>query len=140
MRSKGILLGWLLLGLSGCQCCTLFDHYAAWVDCVADDEHHFERIYVPAWDLNRIGRPDWCQCRLNRAFCRCACDRCKPAPCEYVVCQERLIPPTRISQPDWSQEEGLSDDPAEMFNESTLEPLPPVTEEQAEEELLLPQP
>ena len=112
MRATGFWLGCLLLGLSGCQCCPLTESYATAIDVISDHEHHFERVYVAGLDLNRIGRPDWCSYRINHLFCPCVCDRCRPAPCGYVVQTERYIPPTQISQPDWAQEESEPTEPA----------------------------
>ncbi len=70
----------VVVGLTGCQCCPLTDPYADAIDCIADHEHHFEVLYSPCYDLTRIGRPDWCQCGVNRLLCQCRCDRCKPLP------------------------------------------------------------
>lgn len=70
----------LLVLTAGCQCCPLTDHYASAVDCIADHEHGLDVLYTPCLDLTRIGRPDWCQCRVNRWICPCRCERCKPLP------------------------------------------------------------
>ena len=107
-RLAWMLCGVFLINLAGCQCCRLTEHYAGLIDCISDHEHHYEVLYCPGWDLNRIGRGDWCSYRHNRLFCRCVCDRCKPAPCGYCVVMEtgRVLPtvPNTISQPDWAQE------------------------------------
>lgn len=82
MGARRFVLAGLLLagGLCGCQCCSLFDHYADTIDCIATKECNFDRFYCPCLDLTRIGRPDWCQCGFNRALCPCACARLKPLP------------------------------------------------------------
>jgi hypothetical protein len=107
MKTAGLLLCVLLPGLTGCQCCCLFEPYASLVDCISDHEHHFERYYSSGWDLNRIGREDWCQYPEHRFWCPCACARCRPAPCEYLVCQPtgRVFPPHPMAPPPgWSEE------------------------------------
>lgn len=130
MRFAGTLLGLMLLGLTGCQCCALTEHYASAVDCISDHEHHFERFYHPGWDLNRIGRSDWCSYPKNRLCCRCVCDRCRPAPCEYIVCREtgRLLPPT-VTHPDWSEQPPPESGVDERFQpEEAIVPPTPLVE------------
>lgn len=76
----GIAALMLAVGLSGCQCCCLFERYADEIDRIATDECCLDAFYCPCLDLTRIGRPDWCQCGFNRLLCPCACARCKPLP------------------------------------------------------------
>lgn len=140
MRLQGIFLSLLLVSLSGCQCCGLFNRYADAIDCISDHEHHFERFYCPCWDLNRIGRPDWCSCRPNRILCRCACERCRPLPCEHAVYQETgFVLPENASQPDWSQQEPEPTDSLDVEPQILEGEVPPLPEEaEAEKDLLLP--
>jgi len=78
---RRITFGLLLAGgTCGCQCAPLTDHYANAVDHIADRELALDALYHPGLDLTRIGRTDWCQCGINRALCRCACERRKPLP------------------------------------------------------------
>ncbi|MEX1232893.1 MAG: hypothetical protein WEB58_21780 [Planctomycetaceae bacterium] len=70
----------LLWGLTGCQCSVLTRYYADAVDDVSDYDLEMDAFYRPTWDLNRIGKPDWCQSAFNRFWCRChGCD----AYCDY---------------------------------------------------------
>jgi hypothetical protein len=78
IRGLGIAL--IIGGVCGCQCCRMTDHYADAVDCIATHETELDALYHPGLDLTRIGRADWCQCRINRALCPCACERRKPLP------------------------------------------------------------
>ena len=113
-RFMMVLSVWCLVALGGCQCCCLKERYASFVDNVADHEHCFEVLYSPCYDLNRIGRSDWCSCRPNRFFCRCACDRCKPAPCGFCVIQETgRIQHNPVSHPDWATETPMPVEPTE---------------------------
>ncbi|MEX0700742.1 MAG: hypothetical protein WD069_01460 [Planctomycetales bacterium] len=63
----------------GCQChpCAR-DGASDAVDCVNDHAPVFDHLYHPAFDLTRIGQPDWCAYPLNRALCGpgCACREC----------------------------------------------------------------
>ncbi len=78
---RRITAGLLLAGgFCGCQCAPLTNHYADAVDHIADHELALDGLYHPGLDLTRIGRSDWCRCGINRAFCRCACERRKPLP------------------------------------------------------------
>jgi hypothetical protein len=154
MRSTAFMMVLLagLAGLSGCQCCALTEHYACLIDWASDHERAEEISYHPGWDLNRIGRPDWCRCRLNRALCPCACSRVRPAPCGYVVCREtgRGVR-DQVKHPDWSQSAPSQDGPEQTPLEdlsSEDAPLPPAlqqgdvpqspVEERGERDLLLP--
>lgn len=135
MRSTALMMVLLagLAGMSGCQCCALTEHYACLIDCISDHEHAMERFYHPEWDLNRIGRPDWCRCRLNRALCPCACNRVRPAPCGYVVCRETgVVVRDQLRYPDWSQSAPSQDDPEltpleDLSSEDA--PLPPALQQ-----------
>lgn len=60
---------------SGCQCCHFTECYADIIDDVSDHKIVLDGLYNPATDLNRIGKPDWCACPLNRAICNCG--RCR---------------------------------------------------------------
>ena len=57
----------LVMG-SGCTVC----HYISekWADCVDDFQRHhsltYDHLYHPWMDVSRIGKPDWCECRVNR--------------------------------------------------------------------------
>jgi hypothetical protein len=106
----------MVVSACGCQCCFLYEPYADAVDCVADHEHHFDRLYRPWYDLTRIGRPDWCQCPLNRALCPCACQRCKPMP--------HIIDPTPSSYPQEPPQERL---PREADEQRPADDVPPET-------------
>ncbi|MEX0718327.1 MAG: hypothetical protein WD066_17160 [Planctomycetaceae bacterium] len=77
---------WLIASLclsagssAGCQChpCAR-DCYSGVIDCANDHAPVFDRLYHPAFDLTRIGQPDWCACPLNRAICGpgCGCKEC----------------------------------------------------------------
>lgn len=57
----------------GCQCSPLFEPYAGLIDGVSDIDPTLDPLYHPAWDLNRIGKPDWCTSPVNRFLCRRAC-------------------------------------------------------------------
>ena len=121
-----VLSVWWLATLAGCQCCCLTERYASFVDHVADHEHCFEVLYSPCWDLNRIGRSDWCSCRMNRVFCRCACDRCRPAHCEFcVIAETGRIRQGPVSRPDWAEEAAPPIEPTETIPLDDLsEPVP----------------
>src|SRR5690606_5168269 len=84
-------------------------------------------------DLNRIGRPDWCCCPVNRLLCPCACARIRPAPCGYVVCRERGgVGRDAVKHPDWSQQPPSADGPEQTPLEdlsSEDAPLPPALQE-----------
>jgi hypothetical protein len=79
----GVGLAWLVAG-GGCQCCHVFEPYADVIDHVSDHEHSLECLYHPAFDLNRIGKPDWCTCPLNRLLCHRACKRLWVDPRRYL--------------------------------------------------------
>lgn len=75
-------LGWISIGLAGCQCCELTERYQDHIDHIADRSPHLERFYHPGLDLTRIGYPDWCQNPINRAIygdCCCRDTRQQPA-------------------------------------------------------------
>jgi hypothetical protein len=57
-----------------CRCIT--DHYADIIDDVNDHSPTFDCLYCPAFDLTRIGKPDWCECPMNRCLdWQCSCNR-----------------------------------------------------------------
>lgn len=125
MTALKLLLLSGLAGLTGCQCCALTEHYACLIDRISDHEHAKERFYHPELDLNRIGRPDWCSCRLNRLLCPCACSRVRPLPCGQVVCRETgVLQPDTVKHPDWSQQPPSQEEPAVEDA-----PLPPELQE-----------
>lgn len=63
----------MLLSAVGCQCCGVTERYCDLVDDVSDCKPNLDRFYRAEFDLNRIGKPDWCQSRINRAICPCSC-------------------------------------------------------------------
>ncbi|MDA0832115.1 MAG: hypothetical protein O2955_08290 [Planctomycetota bacterium] len=66
----------LFWGLAGCQCSMLTRYYADAIDDMTDRDLEMDCFYRPTWDLNRIGKPDWCQSAFNRFWCRCnGCNR-----------------------------------------------------------------
>jgi hypothetical protein len=76
-----------VLGLGGCQCSPLTEHYTDAIDHVADREPCLDALYHPCFDLTRIGQPDWCSCGFNRLWCHWGC--CKPhcgEPCPALCC------------------------------------------------------
>lgn len=74
MKTRWISITLVIISLiSGCQCCSLFDHYANVVDDVNDTHVYFDRCYNPKYDLTRMGKPDWCS-PLNGFFCRRCCN------------------------------------------------------------------
>lgn len=131
MRSTALMMVALsgLVGLSGCQCCCLTEPLSHFIDRIADHEHAWQYYYHPELDLNRIGRRDWCRCRVNRMLCPCACARIRPAPCGYVVCRETgVLPSEKVRHPQWSQtpsSDGEPDltSPEDLSSEDA--PLPP---------------
>lgn len=72
-----IVLIQLIIVSSGCQCFQASNRYYNLIDDVSDSEVYVDRFYRPTWDLTRIGKPDWCQSRFNRWWCKC-CDNCGP--------------------------------------------------------------
>lgn len=62
--------------ISGCQCSPLTAKYADLIDDISDQPFRLDPLYIPALDVNRIGRPDWCQCPLNRLWCGYGCRNC----------------------------------------------------------------
>ncbi|QDV53613.1 hypothetical protein [Gimesia fumaroli] len=66
-----------LIVSSGCQCFKASNLYYNLIDDVSDTQIYADRFYRPTWDLTRIGKPDWCQSRFNRWWCKC-CSDCRP--------------------------------------------------------------
>ena len=64
------LLFCTILPLVGCQCCSHTDRYSNKLDDIADHEPNLDRFYHAEFDLQRIGKADWCRNRLNRTLCR----------------------------------------------------------------------
>ncbi len=64
------------LALSGCQCCSKTEAYNDVIDDVNDHTFCMDNFYNPAWDLTRIGMPDWCQSDFNRKWCALGCCKC----------------------------------------------------------------
>ncbi len=65
----------------GCQCNDFRNKQADVVDCIVDHVPHCDRFYTPVLDLNLIGRPEWCDWRVNRLLCpkcwnKCGCEEC----------------------------------------------------------------
>lgn len=137
MRSTALKMVLLagFAGLSGCQCCALTEHYACLIDWISDHERAEEISYHPGWDLNRIGRPDWCTCRVNRLLCPCACARLRPPPCGYIVCRETGVLKQHPHGPESAPQEEVPDQmPLEDQtppDDQTIEdaPLPPALQE-----------
>ncbi|WP_437222927.1 hypothetical protein SH661x_003002 [Planctomicrobium sp. SH661] len=74
-------LGALLVGMAGCQCCALTEHYQDTIDHIADRSPHMDNLYCPGLDLTRIGYPDWCQYRFNRwLYGDCCCRDTRQQP------------------------------------------------------------
>ena len=69
-----IVLIQLIIVSSGCQCFQASNRYYDLIDDVSDSEIYVDRFYRPTWDLTRIGKPDWCQSRINRWWCKCCND------------------------------------------------------------------
>jgi len=70
-----------LLGVAGgCNCCCLMDRYGDHVDDIGQCHPELDCLYHPAYDLSRIGMPDWCACPINRILGGCACD-CQECCC-----------------------------------------------------------
>jgi hypothetical protein len=67
-----------LMMAAGCQCAPLTDPYLDAVDYLADRELELDALYHPAFDLTRIGRPEWCCCRMNWRWCRRGCTHRPP--------------------------------------------------------------
>jgi len=130
MRVPALLLPMAVVaGLAGCQCCGVTERYADVVDDVSDHKPVLDRLYHPAYDLTRIGKPDWCCNRLNRWWCRRAC---RGDCTTYHGCCPWCLPPKpeasqvvpanhlRSNQPDG----GLKTPPAPK-NGSPPSPQPP---------------
>ena len=98
-----LCLGLLTLVFAGCQCCPCSDVYSNVIDDTSDclAKPSADCLYCPALDLNRIGKSDWCECRLNRLLCcRCCqsdcddrnnCDHCtwtESTKCRTVGCTD----------------------------------------------------
>jgi len=65
-----VLIAFVALFLTGCQCCRLSEPYADLIDDISDRPVTLDALYNPELDLQRIGKPDWCRSRLNRWLCR----------------------------------------------------------------------
>jgi hypothetical protein len=129
MRSTALMMVALagFAGLSGCQCCCLTEPVSHLIDRIADHEHAWQYCYHPELDVSRIGRSDWCRCRLNRMLCPCACSRVPPPPCGYVVCRETgVLHSEKVRHPDWPESAPMGDaDPVPGEEPSEEAPLPP---------------
>lgn len=79
-----IVLIQLIIVSSGCQCFKSSNLYYNLIDDVSDSEVYVDRFYRPTLDLTRIGKPDWCQSRFNRWWCKC----CKEYGPVYVSDQQ----------------------------------------------------
>ena len=75
MKRLAVVVGAVGFAISsiGCQCCGLHEPYEDLIDAVSEPAVRFDPLYVPGWDVTRIGHSDWCQKRMNRLFCHRAC-------------------------------------------------------------------
>lgn len=67
------------LALTGCQCCSWTESYCDAIDDFSDNHKIcLDEYYDATCDLNRIGKPDWCQSETNRELCglACGCGKC----------------------------------------------------------------
>jgi len=76
----------LTVALSGCQCVSLTEKYADHIDDISDHPPRLDWLYHPCFDLTRIGKPDWCQCPLNRLSCHRRCCDSGGSAGEIVRC------------------------------------------------------
>jgi hypothetical protein len=113
----------LLLVLTGCQCCSITEPYQDRIDVIADREGRWDALYSPAFDLTRIGRPDWCSYPVNHWLCPCRCER----PCQVPYCPHVWQPPvTPIPALEWKQqqerEKAAQDEPGVMIPDPPIAP------------------
>ncbi|GAB4145260.1 MAG: hypothetical protein Tsb009_17340 [Planctomycetaceae bacterium] len=112
-----VALGLCVLGGSlGCQCCKWTERYADLVDDVSDRKPNLDRFYRPEWDLNRIGKPDWCRSKWNRWWCGEAC--CADSSCGH--CSHCIHESQSVHEETTSQIE-MENFQAEKSNIPTLE-------------------
>lgn len=75
-RLIGLATG-LLLAVAASGCCQFASHleneFGDFVDYVNLREPDLTHLYHPGLDPLRIGKPDWCSYKVNRALCPCAC-------------------------------------------------------------------
>ncbi len=114
----------MLCCATGCQCCFLFEPYAQAVDEVATCPCNLDCLYIPALDLTRIGRRDWCECPVNRLMCGCRCNRMKPAPCSTGYDRYDYRTLNRSQEPTDAPPRAAEPTPAAAKEESPL-PVPP---------------
>jgi hypothetical protein len=94
-RAKPLWLGLFALiavaAHSGCQCCPALDCYAGVIDDISDHECELDPLYCPCFDLTRIGKPDWCECCINRVLwgTHC-CEECYYG-CERGCCDDPFL-------------------------------------------------
>ncbi len=117
----------LLGGATGCQCSVLTHYYSDAIDDLTDHELEMDALYRPQWDLNRIGKPDWCQSAWNRFWCRChGCADCTHSTVEQAVHDEEQSEDVVQPQPD--HENVIDDNEVPYEQDPTL--IPPDINEQ----------
>ena len=62
---------------AGCQCSPLLRPSGDLIDDISDHPPRAEWLYSAGWDLNRIGKPDWCAKSPFRGLCRRRCQVCR---------------------------------------------------------------
>jgi hypothetical protein len=113
------MLGWVLcvttlLASSGCLCRWKTDCYGDLIDDISDHNFEVDCMYCPAFDLTRIGFPDWCACPMNRAL---DCQRCADN-LPYYGPRNRTMAQSLAAARSQSQQE------ASPAQEETLPPQP----------------
>ncbi len=99
----------ILFGLSGCQCCRLYNPYADVIDDVSDHEGNAQVFWSPRWDLTRIGKADWCGTKcVVCGGCKERCQeegsytppcRCHPYPQAYPY----VYPNDALQRTQWQE-------------------------------------
>lgn len=120
----------LLVSLTGCQCLGISEAYMDGIDRVSDRDGAWDAVYSPAYDLTRIGRPDWCSYPVNRALCPCRCGQQGPTVChDYPL----MVSHVSASMPGPASQANQQEPPTERepYSRSNLEvvappvPMPP---------------
>ena len=72
---RAFILALFMVALAGCQCCRCSNIYSNVIDSSSDclTSLDVDCLYKPTLDLNRIGKPDWCESCVNRLWCRTGC-------------------------------------------------------------------
>ena len=125
----------IAITMVGCQCIPLTEHYCDVIDEINDHECCGERLYYAPLDLQRIGKADWCKCRLNRWLCPSCCRRACYIEAHRDYSKEYghiwSAPTIKSSTP--APPPAPNADPNSMYDEpERLDSLPPAP---AEEEL-----